>query len=84
MVTKNDVTGDSIKSRVSSNAYKDNYDAIFGKKEDNIVYLSDEAFDKLSEMLDKPPKPTQALIDLMKRPKRWAVNEKEEKNDQAV
>ena len=32
MVTKNDVTGDSIQSKVSSKAYLDNYDAIFGSK----------------------------------------------------
>ena len=30
MVTKNDVTGDSIQTKVSSKAYLDNYDAIFG------------------------------------------------------
>ena len=33
MVTKNDVTRDSIQSKVSSKAYLDNYDAIFGKKD---------------------------------------------------
>lgn len=84
MAAKNDVTGESIKSRVSSNAYKDNYDAIFGKKE--VIQISEEAFDKITEMLDNPdPKPNQSLIDLMKRPKRWADNEKEEKkDDQAV
>jgi|TARA_R110000744_G_scaffold195919_1_gene315097 flagellar hook assembly protein FlgD len=32
LVTKNDVTGDSIQSKVSSKAYLDNYDAIFGSK----------------------------------------------------
>ena len=30
MVTKNDVTGDSIQSKVSSKQYLDNYDTIFG------------------------------------------------------
>lgn len=34
MVAKNDVTGDSIRSKVPSKEYKDNYDKIFGKKED--------------------------------------------------
>jgi len=33
MVTKNDVTGDSIQTKVSSKAYLDNYDAIFNKKD---------------------------------------------------
>ena len=32
MATKNDITGDSLVSR-SSEAYRNNYDAIFGKKE---------------------------------------------------
>jgi hypothetical protein len=32
MAAKNDVTGDSIKSRVNSKAYRDNWDRIFGKK----------------------------------------------------
>lgn len=33
MATKNDITGDSIKTRGPSKAYEDNYDRIFGKKE---------------------------------------------------
>jgi flagellar hook assembly protein FlgD len=33
MATKNDVTGDSIQTKVSSKAYLDNYDAIFGKNQ---------------------------------------------------
>ena len=33
MATKNDVTGDEIRTGGNSNAYKDNWDAIFGKKE---------------------------------------------------
>ena len=30
MVTKNDVTGDSIQTRTTSQKYLDNYDSIFG------------------------------------------------------
>lgn len=33
MATKNDITGDSIKTRGPSKAYEDNYDRIFGKKD---------------------------------------------------
>ena len=33
MATTNDITGDSLISRVPSNAYKNNYDRIFGKKD---------------------------------------------------
>ena len=32
MATRNEITGDVIASRGNSNAYKDNWDAIFGKK----------------------------------------------------
>lgn len=32
MATKNDVTGDEIKSKVSSEQYRENYDKIFRKK----------------------------------------------------
>jgi len=32
MASKNDITGDEIKSKASSKAYEDNYDRIFGKK----------------------------------------------------
>lgn len=33
MTTKNDITGDSIRSRSSSQLYRDNWDRIFGKKD---------------------------------------------------
>lgn len=33
MVAKNDITGDAIQTKVSSKTYRDNWDAIFGKKE---------------------------------------------------
>jgi hypothetical protein len=32
MAAKNDVTGDSIRSKTSSRDYRDNYDKIFRKK----------------------------------------------------
>jgi hypothetical protein len=32
MATKNDVTGDSIRTKTVSQAYRDNYDRIFRKK----------------------------------------------------
>ena len=37
MATKNDITGDSISSRAPSSAYRDNYDAIFRKKEERVA-----------------------------------------------
>ena len=32
MVSKNDITGDSLQTKVSSEIYRNNYDAIFRKK----------------------------------------------------
>jgi|TARA_B110000285_G_scaffold43061_1_gene47857 hypothetical protein len=32
MATKNDITGDELKSKNNTKAYEDNYDRIFGKK----------------------------------------------------
>lgn len=32
MVAKNDITGDSIMSKVNSDSFRDNFDRIFGKK----------------------------------------------------
>lgn len=34
MTAKNDITGDSIKSRHLTNAYSDGWDRIFGKKQE--------------------------------------------------
>jgi hypothetical protein len=35
VTTRNDITGDSIRTRVPSQQYKDNWDRIFGKKDTN-------------------------------------------------
>lgn len=32
MSNKNDITGDTIATKATTQAYRDNYDAIFGKK----------------------------------------------------
>ncbi len=32
MATKNDITGDALISKTNTDAYRDNYDRIFGKK----------------------------------------------------
>ena len=40
MATRNDVTGQEIKSRTNSAAYADNWDAIFGKK--NLPEVQEE------------------------------------------
>jgi hypothetical protein len=33
MATKNDITGDSIQTKAASDAYRDNWERIFGKKD---------------------------------------------------
>lgn len=32
MATRNDITGDELKSKTNSDSYRDNYDRIFGNK----------------------------------------------------
>ena len=50
MAAKNDITGDSIQTRGVSDAYRNNYDLIFGKKTkvDNTGVTSNEYQDLLS------------------------------------
>lgn len=51
MAAKNDITGDSIQTRGSSDAYRNNYDLIFGKKKkvvDNTGVDNNEYQDVLS------------------------------------
>jgi hypothetical protein len=54
MATKNDITGDEIKSKVNSNAYQSNYDKIFRSKreiEDDKAW--DEAFNRVEEQMKR-------------------------------
>ncbi len=57
----NDITGDTIATRVVTEAYRNNYDAIFGKKK-TIVYQHDE---DVSRMLDSN---TQGFFDEKRYP----------------
>ena len=41
MTTKNDITGDSIQTKPPSKAYSDNWDKIFRRKMDVIIYGKD-------------------------------------------
>lgn len=45
MTAKNDITGDSIRSKTSSDAYRSNYDLIFGKNKSQIDSKDDELTD---------------------------------------
>ena len=38
MATKNDITGDSIQTKGTSKDYRDNYDIIFRKKDEDIPF----------------------------------------------
>lgn len=43
MAAKNDITGDSIQTRGTSEAFRNNYDLIFGKKKKTEAEKFDEA-----------------------------------------
>ena len=51
MAAKNDITGDSIKSKGSSDAYAKGWDAIFGKKAKMVII--DEIIDEKSSKKDE-------------------------------
>ena len=48
MATRNDITGDELRSKTNTKAYEDNWDLIFGKKkkDDNKVVNVDTPTDK--------------------------------------
>lgn len=45
MASKNDITGDSIHTKATSDAYRDNYDRIFGKKEPPSITEEKEPYE---------------------------------------
>lgn len=47
MVARNPITGDAIQTKNVSNAYRDNYDLIFGKKKKT----EDEVIDEVSKLV---------------------------------
>lgn len=49
MVAKNDITGDSIQTKVNSDAYRDGYERIFGKKQKKEVELPEVDVAALSD-----------------------------------
>lgn len=51
MATKNDITGDSISSRVATQSYRDGWDAIFAKKTAE-QWLKDSEFEHVSAIID--------------------------------
>ena len=61
MAARNDITGAAIQTKTASQAYRDNWDAIFGKKkqitEEVLDTYNDERlvskFDKENKSLDK-------------------------------
>ena len=51
MVAKNDVTGDSLRSKTQTEAYAKGWDAIFGKKVKMVIV--DEIIDEKSSKKDE-------------------------------
>ena len=43
MVTKNDITGDTIKSKLNNKAYEDGWERIFGNKDKELIMAVDPA-----------------------------------------
>ena len=52
-MSKNDITGDRLVSKTATDAYRDNFDKIFGKKTTNVTYGKSEEFDTEQEMVER-------------------------------
>jgi hypothetical protein len=52
MATKNDVTGDSIRSKLPSKAYSDNWERIFGKKKKSSKLNTENSSEPNDEQKD--------------------------------
>lgn len=50
MTSSNDITGDYLKSRPATESYRSNYDAIFRKKEQPPIVLTQEQQAAMDEM----------------------------------
>lgn len=55
MVSKNDITGDSIQTKGTSENYRNNYDLIFRKKQKEDISESDKT-EEISRQLDSDQK----------------------------
>lgn len=66
MVAKNDITGDSIQTRVGSDVYKKNLEAIFGEKKikDNTEYFARLAAETQARM-ENNAKPANEYPDIL-------------------
>ena len=68
MTTRNDITGDVIATKTTSDAYRNNYDAIFRKPKVEVVEV------------EKPVDPVKAERDAQTR-RWWAYCEAHQKDD---
>ena len=50
MTARNDITGDELKSKINSDAYRNNYDAIFGKKTRKNISLAGQIEEREREI----------------------------------
>ena len=48
MATTNDITGDALRSRPNSKSFNDNFERIFGKKNDKSSEVSKEKSDSVA------------------------------------
>ena len=55
MTARNDITGDVIATKSTSDAYRSNYDAIFRKKEESVVKELVVTKEVLSELTPEQP-----------------------------
>jgi hypothetical protein len=52
MASKNDITGDSIQTRNISKEYENNYDLIFGKKNQTTPKIKEQSVQELKQIIE--------------------------------
>lgn len=62
MTSKNDITGDDIKSKTNSEKYRDGWSRIFGNKPNKTVETLDDYIKEVIESEDQTTKPNNAPL----------------------
>lgn len=62
MTSKNDITGDDIKSKTNSEKYRDGWNRIFGNKPNRKIETPDDCIKGVIESEDQTTKPDNAPL----------------------
>ena len=80
MVARNDITGDAIQTKTASQAYRDNYDLIFGKKK--TTDIDTQVLDVYNEerLVSKYDKQSSLEVEVLENEEMWSQRVIDEEN----